>query len=230
VNEFRRCLLSSPCFAGSTYDLAIHLSVFSAAEAFNAEMNRRPQACWLVWVHQDVFLPQGWDLRFIEALAEAEIRVPGTAVVGVYGVTGAGDDARHAGNLLDRRSPLRGEVALPCRVDSIDELLFAVRTDSGLMLDSALGFDLYGTDLALTARAAGYEVVVVDAYCEHCSRTTQELVSESTLARIAKSGEVFEKKWAHRLPVVTPCCIINEIGDVQRKLNEIKSQRMDSAP
>jgi hypothetical protein len=212
-----RYLLASPCLRAAHYRQSIYLQASSAAEAFNREMERQQQVAWLVWAHQDVFLPQGWDTRFIAAIAEAEAQFPGLAVVGVYGVAGSADGTRRAGHVLDRGTLLKESAELPCRVDSIDELLFAVRTDSGLRLDPDLGFDFYGTDLALTARERGFEVAVVDACCEHWSTTPQEKFSPELLSRIAASGNLFERKWAHRLPLDTPCFSIARPGDIERQ-------------
>jgi len=210
-----RYLLASPCLVSGDYALAIHLQAASAGAAFNREMSRQQQALWLVWVHQDVFLPQGWDSRFITAIAEAERRFPRLAVVGVYGVSGTGEQVQRAGHVLDRGTLLKEPAELPCLVDSIDELLFAVRTDSGLQLDPDLGFDFYGTDVVLQAQERGLQVAVLDACCEHWSATPREAgVPRRTLERIAASGAVFERRWLHRLPVETPCFSIWRPGDV----------------
>lgn len=213
-NVLGRHLLASPCLKGRTYELAICFGVSSAAAAFNTEMARRPQAEWLVWVHQDVFLPPGWDERFVAAIREAEDRFSRLAVVGVYGVSGAGAQAVRAGHVLDRGQSLKEPAALPARAESLDELLFAVRSDTGLMLDPALGFDFYATDVALTALERGLDVAVVDACCEHWSATPRIKVPKSIVDRVSASGEVFEKKWTHRLPLDTPCFSIGGIGDV----------------
>lgn len=209
-----RRLLASVCLANCEYAQAVYVNAPSAAAAFNAEMARLPAAEWLVWAHQDVFLPPGWDRRFIAAIREAEVVFPKLAVLGVYGVAGAGDAVRRAGHVLDRGTLLREATPLPCRADSIDELLFAVRADTGLRLDPALGFDFYGTDLALSAHESGLHVAVVDAYCEHWSDTPRGIAAPSLAARVARSGEVFERKWAHRLPLDTTCFSIGKVGDV----------------
>ena len=210
----QRRLHASECLAGCEYAQVVYVNATSAAAAFNAEMARLPAAQWLVWVHPDVFPPPGWDRRLIAAIREAEAQFSRLAVVGVYGVTGTGVAARRAGHVLDRGALLREAVPLPCRADSIDELLFAVKVDAGLRLDPALGFDFYGTDLALSARESGLDIAVVDAYCEHWSNTPRALAAPSLAARVARSGEVFERKWAHRLPVDTTCFSIGKLGDV----------------
>jgi hypothetical protein len=210
-----RYLLASSCISSGKYPLVICTHASSVGAAFNKELLRQRQALWLVWVHQDVLLPSGWDTRFIAALAEAERRFPRLAVAGVHGLSGTGEQAQWAGTVLDRGTLLQEPAPLPCLVDSIDELLFAVRTDSGLQLDPDLGFDFYGTDLALQAQERGLQVAVLDACCEHWSATPREAgVPRSTLERIAASGAVFERKWTHRLPLETPCFSICRPGDV----------------
>jgi hypothetical protein len=214
----RKRLLASPCLAERLYGLSIYLGATSAAMAFNAEMARTIEAEWLVFVHQDVFLPSGWDVQFISALRDAVETFPDLAVAGVYGVAGSGADARRAGHVLDRGHLLREAAMLPCRVDSMDELLFAVRADSGLNLDPSLGFDFYASDLVLTALQALMSSVVVDACCEHWSSTPRENIPSGLIARVVASGEVFEKKWAHRLPLTMPCFVIGRPGDVASAL------------
>lgn len=217
-------LLASPCLQRAVHQLTTVHNATSAAQAFNSAMKGAAPGSWLVWVHQDVFLPQGWDASFAAALTQAQAQFPKLAVAGVYGVVGAGADARRAGHVLDRGKVLREPLALPCLVDSLDELLFAVRVDSLLQLDPALGFDFYASDLVLQAQARGLQCAVVDAYCEHWSGTpAHDAVPASMAQRIQASGEVFEHKWRHRLPLSTPCFDIGKPGDVARTIARIAS-------
>ena len=216
-------LLSSPCLGSGGYPLAVYFNAPSAAHGFNAAM-RAEQAkspdgssgdSWLVWVHQDVVLPQGWDTHFKQALTKAQQIFPQLAVAGVYGLAGAGAHARRAGHVLDRGKLLREPAPLPCRADSLDELLFAVRIDKALQLDPALGFDFYATDLVLQAQAQGWQCAVLDAYCEHWSGTPASgAIPKTVVERIQSSAAVFERKWAQRLPITTPCFDIARPGDV----------------
>jgi hypothetical protein len=106
--------------------------------------------------------------------------------------------------------------ALPCTASSLDELLVAVRADSGLLLDPELGFDFYATDLCLQARARGLTAAVLQAPVRHASGTPREgHAPRRVLDRIARSGETFERKWAAQLPVFTPCFEIRQAGDVR---------------
>lgn len=219
-------LLSSPCLRPGGHALAVYFNAPSAAAGFNAAMasaaDRSSGASWLVWVHQDVFLPEGWDARFAQALAEALQRFPRLAVAGIYGIAGAGAHAQRAGHVLDRGTLLREPAPLPCLVDSLDELLLAVRVDTGLQLDPALGFDFYATDLVLQAQARGWQCAVVDACCEHWSGTPASgAVPPAVVARIKASAQVFEHKWVRQLPVTTPCFDIARPGDVAAFIDSI---------
>ena len=211
----RERLLTSPCLAAGKQPLVLRWNALSAAQAFNDVMDSRPAQDWVVWVHQDVVLPEGWDALFGQAIAHAERQWGRLSVVGAYGVIGAGAQAVHAGHVLDRGHVLRGAAPLPSLVDSLDELLVAVRSDSGLRMDPALGWDFYATDLVLQAQAAGLQAAAVDAFCEHWSNTPQHPpLPRPTAQRIARSGAVFEAKWEQKLPITTTCAAISRRGDV----------------
>lgn len=213
-------LLASPCLQAGGFPLTMHVNAPSAAAAVNAVLDSRPAQRWLVWLHQDVFLPEGWDRVFARRLEEAVVRWPHLAVAGVYGVQGSGAQAVRAGHVLDRGRLLLEPAALPCAVDSLDELLFAIRTDVSLRLDPALRFDFYATDLVLQAQAAGLSTAVVDAFCEHWSDTpSQGEVHDSLIERIAASATVFETKWKARFPITTPCFHIAGLGDTRAFLD-----------
>lgn len=218
VNVLGQRLLASPCFGEAKRPLIAHFNAASAAQAFNAAISvclTPTSSQWMVWVHEDVFLPAGWELRFKSQILEALATWSNIAVVGVYGVAGSGPNARQVGHVLDRGTLLHPAQALPCLVDSLDELLFAVRIDSGLRLDPALAYDFYATDLVLQARANGWECAVVDAYCEHWSRTRQSGPQPLKLIkRIKSSAAVFEAKWVASMPITTTCFHISNPGDV----------------
>jgi hypothetical protein len=214
-------LLASPCLCPGGWPIVLGWNQKSAAQLFNAVLDSQPQQSWVIWVHQDVFLPEGWDQVFLEELNKISILSTGLepsnlGVVGVYGVSGSGAQAARAGYVMDRGNWLCEATSLPCRVDSLDELLFAVPGTSTLRLDPDLGFDFYATDLVLQGQSCGLESYVVKAPCEHWADTPQRfLISESLVRRILRSSEVFESKWEKRLPVVTPCFHVTHKGAVR---------------
>ena len=98
-------------------------------------------------VHQDVWLPAGWDRSVIEQLREAERRFGPIGVAGVYGVgeviTPCEQSqplaAERIGWVVDRGQMLRDGPELPAPVATLDELLLIVKRDSGLRFDPDFG-------------------------------------------------------------------------------------------
>ena len=215
--------LASPCIANKRYPVQIVFDQSSAGAAYNPMHDQHysdPANTWLVWVHQDVFLPQGWDEQFVEQLSSAQSEFAHMRVAGVYGVQGHAPQTLRAGHVLDRGKPLVESTPLPCLVDSLDELLIATRADAKLGFDPALGFDFYGTDIVLCAQAQGYLAVVVNAPCEHWSHTPQFAPFPAALEnRITQSAQVFEHKWRDHLPLATPCFEIDQPGATAQFFN-----------
>lgn len=218
-----RNLARSPCLQKGQLEWTAVSNAKSAAHAFNPAMMAAEQLNlpnhWLVWVHQDVHLPAGWDTTFTKALQAAMQQWPSLAVAGVYGVSGHGTNMVRSGHVLDRGKDLREPTPLPSLTDSLDELLVAVKVGSGLRMDPAMGFDFYGTDLVLQAQALSMQAAVLDAYCEHWSDTPSVWpLPDPLVERISRNAQVFETKWQHALPLSTSCFDIAQVGDVARFL------------
>jgi len=111
--------------------------------------------------------------------------------------------AERVGWVVDRGRLLRDGPELPARVATLDELLLVVPRNTPLRFDPALGFHLYGADICLQAAERGLAVVALGALCHHNSR------SVGLPEAFFPSAEVFAPKWRHRLPVATPCVIID---------------------
>ena len=223
LEVLQRCLLTSPCVAEKRVALQAHFNVRSAAEAFNTAMASTPPGEWVVWVHQDVRLPDEWDHRFAEAIAGAQMAFECLAIAGVYGLRGFGDAAVRAGRVLDRGQLLDEPAGLPALADSLDELLIAVQSGHGLTFDPTLGFDFYATDVIMAAREKGLNAAVVDGFCEHWSDTpSQGTIPRRMAERICSSGAAFEAKWLHRFPVQTSWLLLERQGDVERFIKQFE--------
>ena len=212
----RTNLLASPCLRPGTPHQVIAIEGCpSAADGLNAGFHHANHEL-LVCVHQDVYLPEGWDRSLAQQLREAERRFGPIGVAGVYGVGEAIAPrdlsqplaAERIGWVVDRGRTLCDGPELPARVATLDELLLVVRRDSPLRFDPALGFHLYGADICLQAAERGLAVVALGALCHHNSR------SIGLPRAFYQSAEVFARKWSHRLPVATPCVIIDRGGAV----------------
>jgi hypothetical protein len=201
-------LLASPCLAGDSPHEVIairHAPSVAAGLGMGIAQARNEL---IVCVHQDVFLPAGWDRMMLTQYRMAERRFGPIGVAGVYGVgpvvdSTGGPAARRIGWVEDRGRVLSEGPGLPAPVATLDELLLVVRKDSPLRFDPELGFHLYGADLCLEAHERGLAVVALGAPCRHNSR------SVGLPAEFFASARVFARKWAHRLPVATPCVVFD---------------------
>jgi hypothetical protein len=213
----KRNLLASPCLGpGSRHEVILVKKCPSAAAGLNFGIEKG-EGEWVVCVHQDVYLPTGWDRCLAQQHREAEGRFGQIGVAGAYGV---GEvelprsqrlplGAKRVGWVVDRKRVLRDGPELPARVATLDELLLVVRRDTTMRFDPELGFHLYGADICMQARERGLAVVALEALCHHNSASVG--LPDAFFA----SAEVFARKWRHRLPVATPCAIIDRQGRVQ---------------
>ena len=169
-------LLASPCLShDSPHEVILVKSCKSAADGLNLGVSRA-KGGWVVCVHQDVLLPDGWDHKLLEQLQAAEQQFGPIGVAGVYGVGPAirqngAFAAERVGRVVDRGRVLHERPALPATVATLDELLLVVPRDTPLRFDPDLGFHLYGADLCLQAAERGLAVVAIEAPCHHNSRT-----------------------------------------------------------
>jgi hypothetical protein len=214
-NVLRANLMRSPCLApGTSHELITVPNPSSAGAGLNEGLEQADRD-WVICVHQDVWLPAGWDQCVADQLRQAEDRFGRVGVAGVYGVSDVVSSAdatqqptaRAIGWVVDRGHELRSGGALPARVANLDELLLIIRRRSALSFDPQLGFHLYGADICLQARDRGLAVVALGALCHHNSRTTELPPS------FAKSVEIFARKWHTRLPIITTCALIDRVSD-----------------
>jgi len=210
-------LLASPCLEpGSRHEVVLVKNCPSAAAGLNIGLEQAKHE-WIVCVHQDVYLPRGWDRRLARQLREAERRFGPIGVAGVYGVgevnslqsPGSALAAERVGWVVDRGRLLRDGPDLSAPVATLDELLLVVPRNSPLRFDPALGFHLYGADICLQAAERSLAVVALGALCHHNSRSVG--LPEAFFA----SADVFARKWRHRLPVATPCVVIDREGRIR---------------
>ncbi len=152
-------LLASPSLrAGSPHELALVKHGLSAADGLNLGIERASHP-WVVCLHQDVFLPQGWDRQLQRQLETATRQFGPIGVAGTYGVSaprevqpeseatdtlsdGAGqrhvNSAKFAvnriGRVIHRGQTLFDGPEPPARVATLDELLLVVPRDAPLRL------------------------------------------------------------------------------------------------
>jgi hypothetical protein len=194
----KNTLLRSPAI-DSRCQVITKLDYSSAAKAYNdgtSEANNET----LVFVHTDVYLPEGWLnalARSLNILARID---PHWGVLGVCGISKTGDMAGHVYSTGSRTmfgEPFEGLV----EAISLDELLLVTRRSASLRFDEHLpGFHLYGTDICQEASRRGMKSYIMSAFCIHNSNGVRSLPFSFWRAYF-----YLRRKWWSELPVRT-CC------------------------
>jgi len=243
------CLLKSPGVRSAT-DIILQRGYPSAAEAYNAAM-RKAATDLLVFLHQDVYLPEGWFESVQKALAVLSLQDPNWGVLGVWGVTMSGGRAGYLcwSGLQPRRGiefdgrpqgedgeDLAGVRNRPfdgvIEVTSLDEVILILRKSSGLQFDESLpGYHLYGTDICLEARRRGMKSYAISAFCIHNTRIGNLLPRQFWQCYL-----LMRRKWKQALPISTPCTEIT-LGcwpmvhwNVVRLLNLVRRRHRAAEP
>jgi ubiquinone/menaquinone biosynthesis C-methylase UbiE len=196
-------LLSSPCLRpGSPHELIAVRDCHSAAEGLSQGIERASHDI-VVCLHQDMYLPEGWPERFRAQWDLAEKQFGALGVAGVYGVKREAGRAVRLGHVVDQLRYYREGDSFPARVDTLDEIVLAVRRNTPLRFDPSLGFHLYGADIALQAKGRGLPAVVLNSLCFH----NQATVGVPPAYR--DSACALAAKWPAELPIPTPCAEID---------------------
>jgi GT2 family glycosyltransferase len=197
----RSCLAASPA-ARSVRDFQVMRGFASASAAYNAGM-RQTGGDILVFAHQDVYLPEGWDQRLFSAVAPLAEREPAWAVLGVFGITRERKPHGHV-FCTGLQRVLGRDFTAPVECDSLDEIILVLRRSAGLTFDEGLpGYHLYGTDICLEARRRGLKSYIVPGFCLH---NTEGLIFLP--GAFWRAYFYMRRKWWSQLPVKTPCTLL----------------------
>ena len=133
---FARDLRSSPDIGTYDIPLTVLWNEASASAAY-AMVMRDAYAEFLIFVHQDVYLPRGWFAKLereIDRLSEFD---PGWAVAGLSGVRADGSRCAHVWDSGLGRVCF-GPFGNPVAVVSLDELLLIIRRGAMVSFDPEL--------------------------------------------------------------------------------------------
>ena len=194
----KTCLLNSPAVSRAN-EVILQKGYSSAALAYNAAL-RKAATDVVVFVHQDVFLPAGWEDKLQRALNWLYKNDPQWAVAGIWGVKASGGRSGHL-YCVGLGQVLGDEYEGAVEVQTLDEVLLIVRKSSQLKFDENLpGFHLYATDICLEAQRRGLRCYAISAFCVHNTNGYALLPRE-----FWKNYLALRRKWRTRLPVTTPC-------------------------
>jgi hypothetical protein len=188
--------LVSPIFKeGSSHEVLLKRGFGSAGEAYNEGIKEAKNNI-MVFMHQDVFLPEGWDTRLFQIVEELDRVDPDWGVLGCVGVT---KELKTEGHvycnvfkiIIGRKTPI-------VQVRVLDESLLVIKKDKGLLFDSAIpGFTVYGLDLCLNSNNRGLTNYVMDNFYIH------NTVPYKYPPIFWDSIEIIRKKWKKELPIQT---------------------------
>lgn len=190
-------LMSSAIIRDGLVDLKCYRGAASASQAYNQGLDDT-SARIVVFAHQDVFLPDCWAAQLARAIAQIEKVDPHWAVIGAFGVDLTGAPVGHAWSTGLARV-LGGPFDRVVETTCIDEFVIVLNRGSGLRFDSVLpGFHLYGTDIVLSAAAAGLKCYIADIPAIHNSKPVH-----GYRGGYADAWRFMRQKWRDRLPVPT---------------------------
>jgi Glycosyltransferase like family len=218
----RSNLLLSPLLApGHRHQLLIREGFRSAGMAYNDALESAENDI-VVFVHQDVYLPDHWldDLKRTVAALAAKDRVWG--VIGCFGSRAGAPGG--LGSVYSTGWGMQGNrIAQPEPVETLDEIVLVIRKSSGLRFDASLPhYHMYGVDLCLAARARGMEIYTMPTVCVHNTRQLLNLPPE-----FYACYRYVKRKWSHCLPIHTSCIRISRFdGHLLRKKLEALAARL----
>jgi glycosyltransferase involved in cell wall biosynthesis len=203
---FEENFLASPCLKQlQGYQVLLQEGFDSATKAYNVAIEHATNDL-LIFCHQDIILPEGWNFQLQNALDSLAVSDPDWGVLGVYGKT---QDGGGWGHVYSSGRDVIGEpLKKPVRIQTLDEIVLIFRKSSGLRFDDHLPhFHLYGTDICLQAAKLGLKSYAISAFCIH--NTHQPLVLPAEFYDCCK---YVKKVWKNELPIQTTCIRLTRLN------------------
>lgn len=191
---YQSCLLNSINSIRGNHDIEIipiinTNNAYSASTALNLGIDCSKSE-YLIFVHQDVKLLDNW----FELLNQAILKADDWSVIGSAGIGleyTYNDVGKWGGSKIDKSIAVgtvydSDESTTPYwngskqlqKVHCVDECLFIVKKSTGLRFDSRFnGFHLYGVDMCLQARSAGYNVYSCHLPIIHYGQYSSSIIS-----------------------------------------------------
>jgi hypothetical protein len=185
-------LLRSPMLCSNHVNVLLQRGFKSASAAYNAAMRQSDRSI-MIFAHQDVYIPDGWERRLFAAIG----------CIGddwaVLGIIGKDEDGQVGGRTWSTGIQKEVGVAMdtPRRAAGIDELLIVINMRSKITFDEGLcGYHLYGTDIVQIALNQGLGAYIIEAPVIHNSLP---LVGVDPL--FEQGYAYLQKKWKKKLPL-----------------------------
>ena len=191
-------LAASPMFVENRIPLIVKRNYKSASMAYNDGLDCT-DADIIIFTHQDVYFPRGWEKKLLSAIQILEHKGEKWGTLGVIGSDANGKLVGGAwSNGLQWKIESQKFIS-PAPIRTYDEIVLVLPKNSGLRFDNDLpNFHLYGTDIALMANKAGLGAYVFDAPVIHNSIWRKKLGLSYCIAY-----RYMQRKWSQELPIQT---------------------------
>lgn len=227
--------LASGIFSGNhPHEIIIQKKFNSASIAYNDGIEKCKNDL-MVFTHQDMYFPEGWDKTLKEDLHLIEQQDPKWGVIGCFGIdhTGTG----HGYIYCNGQKKILGKKTAPKKIRVLDEIVLIFKKSSGLKYDPLLpGFHMYGTDICLISESGSRQNYAISNLAVHNTLRIKFLAAD-----FMKSLEYIRKKYKKMMPIITPCFnikrfkLVNDFlkykihfGVYRRGFHKIKSERIDN--
>ena len=215
----RSSLLSSPDLIKGV-EINVQSGCVSAATAYNRGIDTTTGK-FLIFLHQDVYLPKGWIKKMERILQTACEEDPAWGVLGGYGTDSGGAGRGYLYSTGLQRIVGR-EFSGLAPVETLDEVILIIRRSSGLRFDENVGgFHLYGADICLSAKNRGMKCFAISNMFIHNSKGIKILPIAYWKCYLR-----MRQKWWNQLPITTPCMTITRCGYVAFRYLVIRSVRL----
>lgn len=203
VDILEQNLLSSPCIKDKKYQLIAEKGASSASITYNKALEK-VQSPYVIFVHQDVYLPSGWDEKLLVQIKSIEEDGHLWGVLGCYGVSNNGTRYGHVySNGLGR---ILGSAGTTQKASTIDEMIIILNRNADICFDNKLpGYHFYGTDICFEAKSKLRENFIIKNFCIHNSLPVRKLDKS-----FWNACEFIRRKWFNELPIVTTCVHIHK--------------------
>jgi len=191
IDVFNDCVVKSlknlrSCLDFDLLPIYNNNNVYTAAIAGNLGLDISKNK-YIIYVHQDIefMIDSGKQIAaIIESMDDKRI-IAGAAGMSIQYDNNHIDDwgfcdfNNKVGVVYDENNEIVWDGVEQDIVHSLDEILLIIDKDSGIQFDTSLdGYHLYGLDICLQARAAGYEVVASKIDIKHYGKYSSSIYKD----------------------------------------------------
>lgn len=183
------------------HDLIVKFFPKNICAAYNAAA-AIAQGDYLIFVHQDICLPESFFADLSESIDKMS-----SMIWGIAGAAGRDCEGVYWGWCNDRGDLWGSPKDLPKEVQTLDEMILIVPKDVFKLVrfdENIKNQHLFGTDLCLQISAHGLPSYAINCFCFHNSKMSYTIGKD-----FFDTASYLRKKWNYRLPIYSTCAVID---------------------